>query len=344
MKKLLPIILGLALAGTASAQTVSLNQTPAATIAVDASWGLSPTVKPFPSSASAPLAETLKLSYYDAQGQVQPWQAPVALNQETFVAAYAQRFTLPTTEGFLDSVKILIGGAAEVPEGSGGMINILIVAANLIDFPDPSPDFYLPNLSQAGLIGSAQLPAAAFAGAQNVWLTLNTQHMAVPQHFFVYVAPSFGATTNTSVVVLPSEVKFNTPSTMENSRSVIHTITGAQQSVSIMDNVFNIPTEPAAVNFYMEAFVDVETGSVARPSTSAAAMFPNPVATSSTLNIQHNEHINSVRIVNMLGSEVQSWSGKSASVKLSTSELSTGVYNVIVNTENGVTTEKLIVN
>lgn len=73
-------------------------------------------------------------------------------------------------------------------------------------------------------------------------------------------------------------------------------------------------------------------------------MFPNPVGTGSTLNIEHNEQINSVRIVNMLGNEMQSWTGKSASVKLSTSELSTGVYNVIVNTENGVTTEKLIVN
>jgi len=131
---------------------------------------------------------------------------------------------------------------------------------------------------------------------------------------------------------------------MENSRSVLHTISGAQQSVMIMDNAFNVPTEPAAVNFVMEAYVSVETGSVARPATASAAMFPNPVAVNGMLNIQHNEQINSVRIVNMLGNEMQAWTGKSTNVQLSTSALSAGVYNVIVNTENGVTTEKLIVN
>jgi hypothetical protein len=111
-----------------------------------------------------------------------------------------------------------------------------------------------------------------------------------------------------------------------------------------MDNFFSVDGEQVAVNFHMEAYVDAQTGSVARPATSAAAMYPNPVSTNGELNIQHNEQINSIRIVNMLGSEMQSWTGKSSNVKLSTSDLAKGVYNVIVNTENGVTTEKLIVN
>jgi len=194
MKKLLPIILGLALAGSASAQTVTPSEIPTATIAIDPSWNVSEMVKPFP-SASAPAAENIKLSYYNPDGQLQNWQGPVALNAQTFIAAYAQRFTLPASSGLLDSTRIMFTSVQDLGEGQ---INILIVKANLIDFPEPSPDFYLPDLSQTGLLGQASVPAAVMAGNQNFWLTITTAGLEVPQQFFVYVAPSFGTTTNTS--------------------------------------------------------------------------------------------------------------------------------------------------
>lgn len=344
MKKLLPIVLGLALAGTASAQTVTSFEGPATSVQVDPTFKLREAVNPPSSESAAPLADNVKLSYYQDGGTSFNWQAPWQPdpNQQFLVLGYAQRFTLPTASGYLDSVRIQINQAGEIPAGSGGTINFFVVRDSIFQ-SQSGPDGHLPLLGD--VLVQASVPAAALAGAQNFQVTLNTQHAAVPQNFFVYMRGSFDNTgVPTSAFLIPGEIKNGVEVTTENSRSVFHFITTQGESVGIMDNFFKINGAPVAVNFLMDAFVDVEAGSVARPEITAAAMFPNPVAVKGSLNIEHSSEISSIRIVNMLGNEMQSWTGKSTSVKLSTSDLSAGVYNVIVTTASGVTSEKLIVN
>jgi hypothetical protein len=342
MKHLLLLLLGLSMAGTASAQTVSGLELPTAKIADDRSWSITANADRAPAS---PQGENVTLTYWDPNGTLAPWQAawqPDPNNANFVVLGYGQRFTLPTETGFLDSLHIQIMQVVE--DVSGGAFNIFITKDEIVPSQKGGPDQHLPVLTTDGVISSAGVPAAVFQGATNVNLTLKTDHVEVPKEFFVFMTPAVIGNTYSCRFVIPGETKTGVATTTENSRSVIFYRNGATPFLEVMDNFFQVSGQNVAVNFGIDAFVDVEAGSVARTSTSAATMFPNPVASSGTLNIQHNEQINSIRIVNMLGNEMQSWSGKSTNVKLSTSDLAKGIYNVIVNTENGVTTEKLIVN
>jgi hypothetical protein len=345
MKQLLLLLLLLSLAGTASAQTVTVSPISREAIAVDPSWTLSQDMKPFPIAAANPQGEDLKLSYFNADGTIIPWQAAWQPDPNTpafIVAGYSQRFTLPTQSGFLDSIHIVFSQVIE--DVAGGQINVFIVKDEVVEPTGAGIDKHLPELTQTGILASAALPAAAFAGVQNITLTLKTNHLEVPQHFHVFLSPSVINNTYSARFVIPGDVKENTPTTTENSRSTFLYFNNTNPFIDLMDNFFQVSGNDVAVNFAMEAFVNVETGSVASNLTTPAAIYPNPVAINGMLTIEHPEQIASVRVVNMLGAEMQSWSGKSSSVQISTASLPAGVYNVIVNTENGVTTEKLVIN
>ena len=344
MKKLLLILLGASLAGTASAQTISQTESSVSVPVEESIYSLTQIAKPYQPPSAAPQADNVRLSYYSPTGTQFAWQGPVQDPNNTAIIylAYGQRFTLPAEAGTVDSVRIQFGQIVQT--AAGGQVNILVVRDSLFDFT-PDPDFHLPQISEAGLIGSAAVPAAAVAGLQNFTLTINFNGMPVPKEFFVYVAPSFAGTSNSSAFTLISEIQTDVVRSTENSRSVVHFLNAATQSesVSVMDNFFSIDGNQVGVNFAIEAFVQTETGSVDRPSTTPAAMYPNPVSASNMLKIEHNEMISSVRIVNMLGNEVLGWDGMRNVVELSAAGLAKGVYHVIVNTENGMTTEKLIV-
>ena len=71
-------------------------------------------------------------------------------------------------------------------------------------------------------------------------------------------------------------------------------------------------------------------------------MVPNPA--SKNVTIVASETLQSVNIVNMIGQTVLTLNSINTNKQLiDISNLSSGVYSVIVNTENGISTKRLIV-
>jgi hypothetical protein len=338
MQKLLSLLLVLALAGTASAQRVAISNDSEGGIQIPSTTLQQCIPVMQPAHAAAPLADDIKLSYYDESAIASGWQAPFAASQSLAVLQYAQRFTLPTETGTLDSIKVRFSQAA------GDTVYLYLMEDSV--FTLQSGDAHLPTTVFGGIAIPVQiLPQIV---DENGWVTITFDHVPVAKNFHVLAAPRIivdgTSVTPTSSLTVIAENKSGVTPTTESSRSTFVALAPGGIFNIPMDNYFSVDGTPVAVNFHMQAFVNVETGSVARPSIAAAAMFPNPVASNGTLNIQHNEQIEEIQIVNMLGNAVQSWTGKSSNVKLSTSELPAGVYNVIVTTAKGITSEKLIVN
>jgi len=70
-------------------------------------------------------------------------------------------------------------------------------------------------------------------------------------------------------------------------------------------------------------------------------VYPNPA--SETITVVANENIQTISIVNMIGQTVMNFNANSLKQSINISELSAGVYNIIVNSENGYSTKRLIV-
>lgn len=71
-------------------------------------------------------------------------------------------------------------------------------------------------------------------------------------------------------------------------------------------------------------------------------VYPNPA--SQKVNVVANENINTISIVNMIGQTVLTVNGvNSLNKSIDVSELSAGVYNVVVNSENGSSSKRLII-
>lgn len=70
-------------------------------------------------------------------------------------------------------------------------------------------------------------------------------------------------------------------------------------------------------------------------------VYPNPA--SDIITIVANENIQTISVVNMIGQTVLNVNANSLKQTINISELSAGVYNIIVNSENGYSTKRLIV-
>lgn len=346
MKQLLLLLLGLSLAGTASAQTVTPSGDVERGISVSEPFSMPsvPTAsgsEALPLSAS-PMAENIKLAYFNPLSQPMLWDAPYQVNQSLVVLQYSQRFTLPSNSGFVDSIRVRFARA------NGDTIYVFLVKDSLYELA--AGDFHLMDLVSSGnLYGGIAIPVVLLPQiAVDGWVTIQFPHIAVPKEFHIMVSPRIlvegSSISATSDLRLVAENSTGTTPATETSRSNFVALTPQGQQLFSMDNYFSQNGEPVAVNFHMEAYVDVAQGTVAPEASAPARMYPNPIALNGTLTIEHPEQIASVRIVNILGNEMQSWNGMSSNVKLSIPDLPAGVYNVIVNTESGVTTEKLIVN
>lgn len=70
-------------------------------------------------------------------------------------------------------------------------------------------------------------------------------------------------------------------------------------------------------------------------------VYPNPA--NDVVTVVANEAIQSISIVNMIGQTIMNVNANSTKQQIDISELSSGVYNLIVNTENGYSSKRLIV-
>jgi hypothetical protein len=287
--------------------------------------------------ARKPADQSIKLSYFDLNNPAfNGWDAP-AMYGETYVIDLAQRFTLPTNSGYVDSVRIYFVDA------EGARLSISLFADTLYnsgngifhlmnDFSDPLP------------YGQTEIETAAIL--PNTWVTIDMGHAAVPKEFFVRVSPEDDGIDYISDYTLRTEREALRARTTENSRSAFFGYDADDNRVSaILDSTFtsNTSGEILIGDFWMEAFVTVDGASVSSISHGTSQLYPNPAKTDGAIHISDPALVTSVRIFNTLGVEVKNWSGKAQDVELSTQGLTKGFYHVIVTNDQGSTSEKLLI-
>jgi hypothetical protein len=335
MKKLLLSLALLGFAGSAGAQTIGDYARSGATSPFIPEWRAAE--RPV-ETKSRPLAENLKLEYYDETLQQIGWQAPV--DYGGLVAfTYGQRMTLPTDNGFVDSVRLNFAGA------QGEQIGVVLLPDTLFE-TSPGQFFHLIDIfSDRDAYGEAVIPVTSIG--QDGWVTVPFAHVAVPKNFFVAAVPMFNGQQFTSAFVLRGDNKPTRVRTTEDSRSaMVGILTQSSQTLTVlMDSLITIDgqTAPAYTDFFIEAYVSNEPASVGDAEMSSAAIYPNPVLAGNTLRISNEQPISSIKLVNALGAEVSSWSGLNATVEMPMTGIASGVYHLLITTDAGVSMEKIIV-
>jgi hypothetical protein len=104
----------------------------------------------------------------------------------------------------------------------------------------------------------------------------------------------------------------------------VYTVTGA----NVMDTV-------------CYASCDACIAGIANNATTTLKVMPNPANTS--FNIVSSDVINSVELIDLSGKSVRKLVGSASELTVNVSDLVQGIYTVIVRTENGTSTSRVIV-
>jgi hypothetical protein len=289
-------------------------------------------------SAQQPQQENVKLSYYDALNPQISVLAPEVYGTVALVAL-SERFTLPKAQAYLDSVRIHFDGV----EGERVVVRIhrdTLISINGVDH-------HFINISPTATIYSGEFSIEEIAEQRGTWLTVPLPHVKVPQEFHVVIyGMQTGPQDFSSRFWLLGDRFYDQPPTL-NSRSGYFASTNPDDLADIypglMDGFFTLNGLPIAIEFHIEAFVDVTSSSVKERDLPHVTVYPNPIPSNAQLHISHQSIINAVRITNMLGDEVLRWEGNSMNLSLSLSTLTAGTYNVLIDTRDGVVLEKFIV-
>jgi hypothetical protein len=70
-------------------------------------------------------------------------------------------------------------------------------------------------------------------------------------------------------------------------------------------------------------------------------VYPNPAT--SVMNIQANENIKNIRVMNLAGQTVVSTAVDAERYQINASDFDAGIYFVQIETDNGITTQKITV-
>ncbi|HET6512822.1 MAG TPA: T9SS type A sorting domain-containing protein [Candidatus Kapabacteria bacterium] len=339
MKKLLLILAGFGMTTAASAQTVDIYSAGQHATAWKPS-GL-PIVAPTaaPSEATAPAAQLTTLRNYDPDVTAVALPATPGVHSGFNVAfvGFSQQFILPASTGFLDTLKVRFQAVG------GDKLQILVFQDTLVE--SQGFTFHSMNYTPWGFIGGIELNLAGLTSLQDFTVNFPMGHLALPERFHVLIGANqvTGNNYSSQFSILAEPHTDRTAPSLATTTNALLTADFTAFSPAPLDGFFALAGENIGVDLWIDAVVDLEAALVDRVATTPAAMYPNPVSASNMLKIEHNEMISSVRVVNMLGNEVLGWDGMRKVVELSAAGLAKGVYHVIVNTENGMTTEKLIV-
>ncbi len=215
---------------------------------------------PVPASSST----TVAISYHDTKLPAFAWTFP--RDYGAFINLYLmQRFTLPTSTAFLDSVSIYIDSV------STGAIRIRVLPDSVTHFANGT--FRMPKFSPVLdqiIIDKSALRMRAFN-------TIRLQGVLVPRDFFITVEFTVNQGKNNSVTLI-SDGHTAPYRTEQDSRTVMVNQVSNQIQVMLMDSLFrDSGTQKMLFPYlYMTAFTDTATFSpfpafVTSPPTTAYA-------------------------------------------------------------------------
>lgn len=281
---------------------------------------------------------TVHLAYYDMQKPSGAWAVPVNYGQFQTMGL-AQRFTLPTTSGYLDSITIFLDTIV------GSEIGVLIARDTLFETA-PGEYFHLIDIfSDRQPYAEQTIVASALPVDGSV--TLRFDHLQVDKNFFVLVVPKIENNTFVSGFGLRMEIEPVRERNTENSRSaMLAQLPGGQILSSIFDGVFQIAGADSLLygQFYIDAFVDTTQPLkhvAMNGQLSELQLYPNPVRSGEALTFgKRTEPVSKVQIYDLLGREVHSSVDLN---EISTNGLTPGSYIVVVTLDGQRHEAKLVV-
>lgn len=190
--------------------------------------------------------EVVTLTYFDPNLQRLQWQIP--RNYNSFINLYLmQRFTLPNSRAYLDSVTIWIEDINQ------GAVRIRVIPDTIIDFGNAT--FRLPNF---GILYDIQVINKA-ALKMRAWNTIKMSGATVPKDFFVTVEFTVDGTTN-NIITLHSDSRTASHRSEQDSRTVMINQVGSDVQAAIMDSLFTISGGIFVYPYLlMQAHVDTST-------------------------------------------------------------------------------------
>jgi hypothetical protein len=226
-----------------------------------------PRFGPIPKPGMQPLSSDLMLTNFDATAPVHDWHFYFQAGN-LLVYAPAERFTLPTDSGFVDSVKIVFDAI------SGDSITVLLDPDTL--YTTSAGEFHFVNIfsTTAQRFAGVTFPVPAASGAFT--LNLVFPHVPVTKNFHVVVLPRYtvnGTQINfTSQFSLRADSEATRTPTADNAFSTFLGINlqTSQSTTGIMDGYF-VPAGdagPLYTNFDIQAFVSTPTSTLTLSSTS----------------------------------------------------------------------------
>lgn len=255
----------------------------------------------------------------------------------------AQRFTLPTETGYVDSLELRITAA------TGDVLGVYLWKDTIHDFGGGlyfhAVDILTPQ--KKAIYGSKVVNVSSIPANGTVKVKFN--HVKVPKDFFVVVQGNYNAAKEPiSFFTIAGEIKARRQVTMEESRSSYLALSSKGVETSTFDSKYKLPGVDSALftDFHITAHTTAPPASVGSEATMQFSAFPNPVTVGNPITVQHGTLAKSeIRIINSLGATIKKVpTDRGDLTEISTTGMPAGAYHLFITSSEGQTsTAKMIV-
>lgn len=293
----------------------------------------------------APLAAADSLTYFDWTAPTHDWVFPFQAGTTLYVIAAAERFTLPTVDGYLDSINFLLDAVV------GDSLTIAIYPDTTIT--TGAGPFHFVNIFSPTAQPFAELTIPITPASSSVNLKLRLPHVHVTKNFHAVLFPRIvnnaGTLTATSQFLIRGDSEaVHTPTTANAHSTFIGiNLQGGSKTAGIMDGYFTPSGDvgPLYCNFAITAYVSTASGAsvdVSPDTFSDLQVFPNPATSEVTLTLPSKSGPATVELRDILGRTV-STSMFTGTGSLDVSHLLPGRYEAIAHSGGSVWTSPVII-
>jgi hypothetical protein len=284
-------------------------------------------------------AADLSISYYEPSAPTYSWIAPSNWGPVDIIA-FAERITLPSDSGYVDSVSIVFDAI------SGDSVAVILDPDTILFYSQTGLYEHLDATifsASASSIAQAVIYPSQLNGSNKATVTF--PHVAVPHNFHVVLVPSASSSAYTASYSIRGDTEVTHVKTTDNCHSTFIAVTQGTGQVEsgVVDSDLTPAgyTSPLYSNFYITAFVSsASSGVTSNPSEASVSVFPNP--SSSFIQIQGVGANSNVELLDLLGRSVVS-AKIEGNGKLDVSQLQPGRYEAVVHSSSGITTTPIII-
>jgi hypothetical protein len=278
-------------------------------------------------------SQTRTISYYDITKPA-VWIENPGVQGDKAYTGFGQRFTLNSSSGYLDSIRIHFDSV------SGDVLQVGVFRDYIGETSRGT--FHLADYSFTGLLARTEIDLTDLDSLRDFWVTIPMEHLAVPKEFHIGVGANQitnGSDEFTSMFRLMGERHIGQEATLDSRSDILLTQNFADFTTDIFDGFFNFSGQSLGIDFHIDAVVDENTSSVKHISDLAFVVYPNPATTGSKLHVNGLDATSTIVLYNALGVEVTRWSAGEANAVLNLPDVPPGFYTIA----SGTSTAKLLI-